>query len=66
MARDDAHVLDMLRASCLAIEFATGLDADAFIGDVKTQSAVLHQLTVLGEAAKRVTAPRDDAHSRSG
>lgn len=56
MVRDDAHVLDMLRATRLALEFSAGMDVDAFLRDTKTQSAVLHQLTVLGEAAKRVSA----------
>lgn len=56
MVRDDAHVLDMLRATRLALEFSAGMDVDGFLLDTKTQSAVLHQLTVLGEAAKRVSA----------
>lgn len=31
------------------------MDRSAFLGDVKTQSAVLHQLLILGEAAKRLS-----------
>ena len=33
-----------------------------YLSDVKTQSAVLHQLMVLGEAVKRVSKPLRDAH----
>lgn len=55
MSRDSAVVLDMIRAARLALEFSTGLAKDAFTTDLKTQSAVLHQLLVLGEAAKRIS-----------
>ena len=46
--RDDATLLDLERAARLIIEFTRGLDAEVFLDDVKTQSAVLHQLLVLG------------------
>jgi uncharacterized protein with HEPN domain len=48
-------VLDMLRATRLAVEFRGTLDKAAFLADLKTRSAVLHQLLVLGEATKRVS-----------
>jgi uncharacterized protein with HEPN domain len=35
----------------------------AFLADLKTQSAVLHQLTVLGEATRRVSQAFRDGHS---
>jgi uncharacterized protein with HEPN domain len=31
------------------------LDKPAFLNDLKTQSAILHQLLVLGEAVKRLS-----------
>lgn len=55
MPRDDATVLDMLRAARLAVVFTGDLDKPAFLNDLKTQSAVLHQLLVLGEAVKRLS-----------
>ena len=55
MARDDATLLDVARAARLAIEFVASMDRAAFIQDTKTQSAVLHQLLVLGEAVKRLS-----------
>jgi uncharacterized protein with HEPN domain len=55
MSRDDATLLDLERAARLAREFVRELDVAAFRSDLKTQSAVLHQLLVLGEAAKRLT-----------
>lgn len=55
MSRDDATVLDMLKAARLAVEFKEGIDEATFLDDPKTQSAVLHQLLVLGEAVKRLS-----------
>ncbi len=55
MPRDDAALLDIARAARLAVEFVAGLDRAAFVKDTKTQSAVLHQLLVIGEAVKRLS-----------
>ena len=55
MPRDDATLLDILRAARLAVAFIGDLDKSAFLNDLKTQSAILHQLLVLGEAVKRLS-----------
>lgn len=55
MSRDEATLLDIERALRLVVEFTAGVDSLAFFEDLKTQSAVLHQLLVLGEAVKRLT-----------
>ena len=55
MARDDATILDILKAARLACDFVGGLDKDSFLQDFKTQPAVLHQLLVMGEAVKRLS-----------
>lgn len=55
MANDDAALLDILTAARRAIEFATGLSRQILEGDLKSQSAILHQLLVLGEAVKRLS-----------
>ena len=55
MSRDDATLLDILKAARLAAEFTTGMDKDGFLQDLKTQSATLHQLLLLGEAVKRLS-----------
>jgi uncharacterized protein with HEPN domain len=62
LPRDDAHVLDILKAARLAIEFKGGADKAAFLADAKTQSAVLHQLLVIGEAVKRLSPEFREAH----
>ena len=56
MPRDDAHVLDILKAARLAIEFKGSADKAAFLADAKTQSAVLHQFLVIGEAVIEIIA----------
>ncbi len=61
MSRDDAHVLDVLHAAKQALDFTHGMSAESFLADVKTQSAVLHQLTVLGEAVRRVSSAYREA-----
>ena len=49
MPRDDAHLLDILKAARLAIEFKGPAGKAEFLGDAKTQSPVLHQLVIIGE-----------------
>ncbi len=55
MSRDPATLLDIHEAARLAVQFNAGMDKEAFLGDRKTQAAVLHQLLILGEAAKRLS-----------
>jgi uncharacterized protein with HEPN domain len=61
MHRDEATLLDIATAARLILEFTEGMDKAAFLDDIKTQSSVLHQLMVLGEAAKRLS---DDFRAR--
>ncbi len=63
MPHDDTTLLDLIRAARLALEFVRGLDRDSFDGDLKAQSAVLHQLLVLGEAVKRLSPDFRAAHT---
>ena len=55
MPRDDATLLDILKACRLAISFLGELDRVRFLADPKTQAAVVHELLVLGEAVKRLS-----------
>lgn len=52
MARDEAHLLDILKAARLAVEFKGSATRSEFFADAKTQSAVLHQLLIIGKAVK--------------
>lgn len=62
MPRDDAHLLDILKAARLAIEFKGPAEKAEFLEDAKTQSAVLHQLLIIGEAVKRISPESRAAH----
>ena len=53
--RDAAALLDIRLAAERTGRFTAGLNLDALLRDEKSQSAVLHQLLILGEAAKRVS-----------
>jgi uncharacterized protein with HEPN domain len=61
MRRDEATLLDIATAARLVLEFKEGMDKAAFLDDVKTQSSILHQLMVMGEAVKRLS---DDFRGR--
>jgi uncharacterized protein with HEPN domain len=47
-------------ARCL--EFRGGLDKAVFLTDLKTQAVVLHELPVLGEGARRLSAAFREEH----
>jgi len=55
MPRDETTLLDMAQAARLILAFKHGMDKTAFLQDIKTQSAILHQLLVMGEAVKRLS-----------
>jgi len=53
MQRDEVVLQDIRNAARLVVQFVEGFDKPAFLNDWKTQSAVLYQLTLIGEAVKR-------------
>ena len=53
--RDRACLLDIVKAAELSQSFIQGMDQLSFTQDVKTQSAVLYQIAILGEAVKRIS-----------
>lgn len=55
MYRDEVVLQDIINAARLVMEFIQGFDKPTFLDDWKTQSAVLYQLTVTGEAVKRLS-----------
>lgn len=60
--RDQASVTDIVCAARLALEFMGGRAEAAFLQDGKTQSAVIHQLLIVGEAVKRLSRVFREAH----
>ena len=55
MHRDEATLLDIAKAARLIQTFVKGMKKDKFLNDIKTESSVLYQITVLGEAVKRLS-----------
>src|SRR5262245_46662742 len=64
MWRDLAWVLDMVQAAQKAIEYARGLNEELFRNSGLHQDAILRQLTIVGEAAKRVSAEFRAGHTK--
>lgn len=62
MPRDEASLLDIAQAARLILVFKEGMDKAAFLQDFKTQSAILHQLLIMGEAVKRLSQDFRDDH----
>lgn len=63
MQKDDAVLHDILNAANLVRDFVRGVDKQTFLDDWKTRSAVLYQLTVIGEAVKRLSQVFRNEHS---
>ena len=55
MQRDEVVLQDILNATRLVKDFIQGFEKESFIQDWKTRSAVLYQITVIGEAVKRLS-----------
>lgn len=64
MERDDATLLDIDKAGRLVQSFVRGFNKKTFLDDIKTQSSVLYQLTVIGEAVKRLSPEFRGVHSK--
>lgn len=63
MQRDLTILLDIVQAAQLILAFKEGMNKAGFDADLKTQSAVLHQLMVIGEAVKRLSLEFRARHS---
>jgi uncharacterized protein with HEPN domain len=63
MWTDAGTALDILAAARRIRDFADGLTRAQFDADLRTQSAVLHQIIVLGEAVKRLSDAFRQAHA---
>jgi uncharacterized protein with HEPN domain len=55
MNRDKEILIDIIRACNLIQEFCQDLDFLAFERDIKTQSSVLYQIVIIGEAINRLS-----------
>lgn len=53
--RDIETILDIQQAAKKIRQFKQGLNRDIFLEDEKTQSAIVFQLLIIGEATKRLS-----------
>jgi uncharacterized protein with HEPN domain len=53
--RDVSLLLDIAAAAERIVAFTEGMDEETFGADARTHLAVQHQITVIGEAAKRLS-----------
>ncbi len=59
--KDSNAYIDLIIAACKKItEYISGLDAEGFLGASMVQSAVIMQLQVIGEMAKKLDAGAKD------
>ena len=62
MSKDKAHFLDMLIAARKVERFAADLPLETFYESELHQSAILRELQVIGEAARKVSDEGKAAH----
>ena len=62
MSRDNASLLDIVRAGQLILQFAQGLNREQLESDLRTQSAILYQVAIMGEATKRLSREFREQH----
>jgi uncharacterized protein with HEPN domain len=62
MNRDQEIILDLIKASSLILDFCENFDYQTFAQDLKTQSSVLYQIVIIGEAVNRLSPAFTQAH----
>lgn len=55
MSRDLDYAADVLAAARLALSYVEGVTHEAFMDDTMRQDAVVRELLIVGEAAKRLS-----------
>jgi uncharacterized protein with HEPN domain len=63
MWRDDAYLLDMLLAARKVRDFTQGISWEQFQSDEIVQNAVMRQIQIIGEAARKISPEYQQAHS---
>ena len=62
MRRDEAYVLDILKAAKTALKFKESTDKASFLNDELLQSGIIHQLFIIGEAVKKLSKEFKDSN----
>lgn len=64
MWRDEAYMLDMLMAAKKVKDFADGVTPEKFKTNELLQNAIMHQIQIIGEAARKVSQEYKSAHPK--
>ncbi len=62
MLRDNASLLDIVRAGQLILQFTKGINRNQLESDLLIQSAILYQISIMGEATKRLSREFREQH----
>ena len=62
MWRDDAYMLDMLLPARKVQDFTQEIGWEDFAADELVQNAVMRQIQIIGEAARKISAKYQEAH----
>lgn len=62
MPRDEVYLLDIVISAKKALRFVEGMTWDNFQGNELVQSAVLHPLEIIGEAARLISESYKESH----
>jgi uncharacterized protein with HEPN domain len=62
MRREELYLTDIVEAADAIGRFVAGVEYDPFVQDDEKRSAVLHKLTVIGEAAARLSSDFRQSH----
>ncbi len=60
--RDNSSILDIAGAARKVLQYKLDMDKASFLSDDKTQSAIVFQLLIIGEAVKRPSVELRDQH----
>lgn len=63
MRPDQLYLADIAEAAANVATHLGGRSRETFLGDVTARAAVLHEFTVIGEAASRVSADLRSRHA---
>ncbi|HKI02188.1 MAG TPA: DUF86 domain-containing protein [Thermoanaerobaculia bacterium] len=63
MWRDDAYLLDILIASRKVLRYTEGFSWESFRQDERTQDAVMRNIQIIGEAARKLSEELRRDHS---
>ncbi|MGK7930983.1 MAG: DUF86 domain-containing protein [Microcystaceae cyanobacterium] len=55
MSNNNETLIDLVQACRFILQFSQGIDKNTFLEDIKTQSSILYQFIILGEAINKLS-----------